>query len=69
MFAHGLVPEVRRILELGFAPTCKPFESHGYRQALQLINGGLSARDAALSAQRNTRNYAKRQITWLRGMP
>ena len=69
MFAHGLVLEVRRILELGFAPTCKPFESHGYRQALQLVNSELSACDAVLSAQRNTRHYAKRQITWFRREP
>jgi tRNA dimethylallyltransferase len=69
MFENGLVPEVRRILELGFAPTCKPFESHGYRQALQLVHGEISARDAVLDAQRNTRNYAKRQITWFRREP
>ena len=69
MFENGLVPEVRSILERGFAPTCKPFESHGYRQALQLVQGELSPRDAVLDAQRNTRNYAKRQITWFRREP
>jgi tRNA dimethylallyltransferase len=66
MFEGGLVEEVRHILELGFAPECKPFESHGYRQALQLINGELGPRDALFYAQRNTRQYAKRQITWFR---
>ena len=45
---------------------CKPFESHGYKQALQLIHGELNARDALFYAQRNTRHYAKRQITWFR---
>ena len=48
------------------SPACKPFESHGYKQALQLIHGELSARDAVFYAQRNTRHYAKRQITWFR---
>jgi len=66
MFEQGLVDEVRGILALGFAPECKPFESHGYRQAMQLIRGELSARDAVFYAQRNTRHYAKRQITWFR---
>jgi tRNA dimethylallyltransferase len=66
MFEGGLVDEVRHILALGFAPECKPFESHGYKQALQLIRGQLSPRDAVFYAQRNTRQYAKRQITWLR---
>jgi tRNA dimethylallyltransferase len=60
------VEEVRHILALGFPPTCKPFESHGYKQALQLINGELNPREAVFYAQRNTRNYAKRQITWFR---
>jgi tRNA dimethylallyltransferase len=66
MFEHGLVEEVRHILALGFSPGCKPFESHGYKQAMQLIQGELNLRDAVFYAQRNTRHYAKRQITWFR---
>jgi len=66
MFEGGLVEEVRAILAMGYSPACKPFESHGYKQALQLINGELSPRDAVFYAQRNTRHYAKRQITWFR---
>jgi tRNA dimethylallyltransferase len=66
MFEHGLEDEVRHILSLGFSPECKPFESHGYKQTLQLLRGELSPRDAVFYAQRNTRQYAKRQITWFR---
>ena len=62
----GLVEEVKRILAMGFPPTCKPFESHGYKQALQLLNGELTRKEAVFYAQRNTRNYAKRQMTWFR---
>jgi tRNA dimethylallyltransferase len=69
MFERGLVDEVRHILSLGFAAGCKPFESHGYKQALQLIRGELSPRDAVFYAQRNTRQYAKRQLTWFRREP
>lgn len=69
MFESGLVEEVNHILALGFPPECKPFESHGYKQALQLIRGELSPRDAVFYAQRNTRHYAKRQITWFRREP
>jgi len=69
MFEGGLVEEVRHILSLGFPTTCKPFESHGYKQALQLVHGELGPRDALFYAQRNTRNYAKRQITWFRREP
>jgi tRNA dimethylallyltransferase len=66
MFEGGLVKEVEHILSLGYAAEVKPFESHGYKQALQLIRGELNARDALFYAQRNTRQYAKRQITWFR---
>lgn len=69
MFEAGLVDEARRILSLGFAAACKPFESHGYKQALQQIRGELSPPDAVFYAQRNTRNYAKRQLTWFRREP
>jgi tRNA dimethylallyltransferase len=69
MFTAGLVEEARHILELGFAETIKPFESHGYKQALQLIRGELNPREAVFYAQRKTRNYAKRQITWWRREP
>jgi tRNA dimethylallyltransferase len=69
MFEGGLIDEVRHILSLGYAESCKPFESHGYKQTLQLLRGELNLRDAIFYAQRNTRNYAKRQVTWFRREP
>ena len=66
MFKGGLVEEVQAILGRGFTGVEKPFESHGYKQTLQLIRRELSPRDAVFYAQRNTRQYAKRQITWFR---
>jgi tRNA dimethylallyltransferase len=66
MFQSGLLDEVKGILALGYPPTCKPFESHGYKQALQLLQGELTPKEAVFYAQRNTRNYAKRQMTWFR---
>ena len=66
MFETGLVEEVRGILSRGFAACVKPFESHGYRQAIQFLNGELKLEEAIFYAQRNTRRYAKRQMTWFR---
>jgi tRNA dimethylallyltransferase len=66
MFEGGLLDEVRRTLDAGFAATAKPFESHGYRQALQVLRGELTVKEAIFYAQRNTRRYAKRQMTWFR---
>jgi tRNA dimethylallyltransferase len=66
MFESGLLEEVQGILDRGFPIEAKPFESHGYRQAIQLLRGELNAKEALFYAQRNTRNYAKRQMTWFR---
>ena len=66
MFHYGLLDEVNAILARGFPASVKPFESHGYKQALQQIRGELNPRDAIFYAQRRTRQYAKRQITWFR---
>jgi tRNA dimethylallyltransferase len=69
MFAAGLVEETAAILAMGYAETCKPFESIGYKQALQVVKGELSVKDALFYARRDTRRYAKRQMTWFRQEP
>jgi tRNA dimethylallyltransferase len=69
MFAAGLINETASILARGYAQTCKPFESIGYKQALQALNGELSPKDALFYAKRETRRYAKRQMTWFRQEP
>jgi tRNA dimethylallyltransferase len=66
MFEDGLVGEVNKILSLGIPSTAKPFESLGYRQTLQFVQGRLSFEGAVASAQLETRRYAKRQMTWFR---
>jgi tRNA dimethylallyltransferase len=69
MFAQGLVEETASILARGYPETCKPFESIGYKQVLQHLKGELSLRDTIFYAKRETRRYAKRQMTWFRQDP
>jgi tRNA dimethylallyltransferase len=66
MFQGGLVQEVRDLLARGVARDAKPFESLGYKQALQVIEGRLTGEQAVASTQLETRRYAKRQLTWFR---
>src|SRR5579862_9419750 len=66
MFEGGLLEEVSAVLARGFDAACKPFESHGYKQALQMLRGELSPQQALFYTQRNTRRYSKRQMTWFR---
>jgi tRNA dimethylallyltransferase len=69
MFEEGLIEETRRILERGYSPSCKPFESIGYAQALAHIRGQMSLEEAITQTQMHTRRYAKRQWTWFRREP
>jgi tRNA dimethylallyltransferase len=66
MFDRGLVDEVRRLLSSGIPPDAKPFESLGYKQALQMLQGRITGEQALESTQQETRRYAKRQLTWFR---
>jgi tRNA dimethylallyltransferase len=67
MFDPGrLVDEVGRLLSHGVPPEAKPFESLGYKQALQMLQGKISPQQALESTQQETRRYAKRQTTWFR---
>ncbi len=69
MFAAGLTEETRSILARGYSPDAKPFESIGYKQALECIRGTLSPEEALFHAKQATRRYAKRQMTWFRQEP
>lgn len=62
----GLMEEVQGLLASGCTGQEKPFESLGYRQALEHLHGNLSIDDAIASTQLQTRQYAKRQWTWFR---
>ena len=66
MYAQGLIEETRAILEAGYASTCKPFESLGYAQALEHLEGKISRDEAIAATALQTRQYAKRQWTWFR---
>jgi tRNA dimethylallyltransferase len=62
----SLVEEVHRLLSEGVSPQAKPFESLGYKQVLQMLQGRLTEEQALESTQLETRRYAKRQLTWFR---
>jgi tRNA dimethylallyltransferase len=69
MFREGLIEEVRALLAAGVSAELKPFQSLGYRQALQVVRGEWSAAQAIADTALRTRQYAKRQMTWFRREP
>jgi tRNA dimethylallyltransferase len=66
MFDQGLPGEVRDLLTSGIPVDAKPFESLGYKQALQMVRGQIEMAEAIATTQMETRRYAKRQMTWFR---
>jgi tRNA dimethylallyltransferase len=69
MVREGLVEETAGLLRKGFSPELKSMKSLGYRHAVQHLQG-LTDRDRMIGEiQRDTRRYAKRQITWFRADP
>lgn len=69
MIEEGLVDETRQLLEEGFDPGLQAFNTVGYKQAIQFLEGKKSKDQMIKDIKTATRRYAKRQITWLRRWP
>jgi tRNA dimethylallyltransferase len=72
MFDSGLVEETRKLLDKfsgSMEAPNSPLNAPGYRQAVQVIRGEIGVEEAIAATQQAHRNYAKRQMTWLRRDP
>ncbi|BBM69543.1 tRNA (adenosine(37)-N6)-dimethylallyltransferase MiaA [Rhodothermus marinus] len=66
MLAAGLVEEVRGILEAGYSPDLDVLRTIGYEEVIGYLQGAYDRETMRRLIQRNTRRYAKRQLTWFR---
>jgi tRNA dimethylallyltransferase len=66
MLARGLIAEVRALLTRGLDPGLRPLQAIGYRQAVAVVLGEMTAAEAEEAIVRATLQYAKRQMTWFR---
>ena len=69
MIAQGLEQEVRSALAAGVPKDAQSMTSLGYRQMIQYFDGELSLEKAIELIKRDTRHFAKRQLTWFRHDP
>ena len=69
MFRRGLVEEVRGLLAGGVARTLKPMMALGYRHTVAHLLDGVPLPGTIEEVKRDTRRYAKRQMTWLSSEP
>ena len=69
MLNNGLIAEVESILDAGYDPKLQALHTIGYREPIAFLRGEISRAEMTRLIKRNSRRYAKRQLTWLRRYP
>ena len=65
----GLVEETQRLLDMGYGEHLGSMKALGYRQMTGYLRGRYGYDEAVRRLQRDTRHFAKRQMTWFRSDP
>jgi len=68
MMDAGLVDEVRSLLGRGFTRNLISMQGLGYKEILEHLEDGVPLEDAVTKLKRDTRRFAKRQLSWFRHM-
>lgn len=66
MMAAGLLDEVQRLLDNGVSPDENAMQGLGYKELVWYLRGRCTLKESVRLLKRNTRRYAKRQLTWWR---
>lgn len=65
MFASGLIDEVESLIRY---ENCRSMQAIGYKEVVEYLKGRISKQAAIEQVKQNSRNYAKRQLTYFKGM-
>lgn len=66
MMEEGLVEEVQKLKEMGCDSTMVSMQGLGYKEILSYLEGECTLDEAVYKIKRDTRHFAKRQITWFK---
>jgi tRNA dimethylallyltransferase len=66
MLQSGLVDEVKKLVEIGYGKDTTAMQGIGYKEILDYLRGTQSLEETVYILKRDTRHYAKRQMTWFR---
>ena len=69
MVQEGLLDEVRALLAMGLPRNATAMQAIGYKEFLGVLDGALTEPEAIALVKLRSRQYAKRQLTWLRRNP
>ncbi|NMO97085.1 tRNA (adenosine(37)-N6)-dimethylallyltransferase MiaA [Paenibacillus lemnae] len=68
MMNGGLIQEVSSLMEKGYAPGLVSMQGLGYKEIVSYLQGECSLEEAVVLLKRDTRRFAKRQLSWFRHM-
>lgn len=66
MMEHGLVDEVKHLADMGCTRDMVSMQGLGYKEILDYLSEEISLEEAVYILKRDTRHFAKRQITWFK---
>lgn len=69
MISSGLIDEVKNLLASGYDKNLNSLNTVGYKEIISYLDGEINLDRAVELIKRNTRRYAKRQLTWFRNNP
>lgn len=69
MIHSGIVEETQKVLKMGFKEDSPALTGVGYKHIIQYLNNKISKQELIDKFSTDTRQYAKRQITWFKSQP
>ena len=66
MLEQGLVEEVKKLKDMGYHKKMVSMQGLGYKEILDYLEGECTLEEAIYRIKRDTRHFAKRQLTWFR---
>lgn len=66
MMEQGLLDEVRHLKEMGYHRDMVSMQGLGYKEILDALDGKMTLNEAVLKIKKETRHFAKRQLTWFK---
>ena len=66
MLENGLLDEVKKLKEMGYTKDMVAMKGLGYKEILDYLGGEITLDEAIYRIKRDTRHFAKRQLTWFR---
>ena len=66
MIRDGLIDEVGALMDKGYTKDLVSMQGLGYKEIIEYLDGNISLEEAIYILKRDTRHFAKRQLTWFR---